>query len=104
MMLCVCGSSLYTINTIYTAVKVASLLTSSGKVYITDNGVGAYITDGSNRYSYIWGTGAFAILTDGGFTGADVCDELDNYIIYNLSYISYSTVKIPIPGFLHGVN
>ncbi len=83
IMLCVCGSSLYTISTNYTAVKVASLQTSSGKVYITDNGVGAYITDGVTRYSYIWGTGAFAILTDGGFTGADVCDETDNYIIYN---------------------
>jgi hypothetical protein len=82
-MLCACGSNLYSISSTFVATVVGTLSSSTGQVYITDNGVGAYITDGTTRYSYIWGTNTFAIKTDGGFLNANVCDEVDNYIIYN---------------------
>lgn len=82
-LLAVVGGSLYSITTRYVATLVGALSSSVGRVYITDNGVAAYITDGNNRYSYIWGTSTFAVVSDGAFNGADVCDEVDNFIIYN---------------------
>lgn len=82
-LLAVVGQNLYSINTAYTATIVGNLNSGVGHVYITDNGVSAYITDGSNRYYYTWGTSTFAALSDGAFNGAGVCDEIDNFIIYN---------------------
>ena len=83
LLLAVSGNSLYSITTGYVATVVGSLLSSAGRVYITDNGVGAYITDGTSRYTYVWGTGVFATAVDGAFTNADVCDVVDNFIVYN---------------------
>jgi hypothetical protein len=82
-MFAVCGSTLYSISSAYVATIIATLQSSFGQVSITDNGVALYITDGVTRYSYIWGTNTFAVMTDGGFTGGSVCDEVDNYMIYN---------------------
>lgn len=83
VLLSVCGNKLYSITTSYVATEVGTLLSSSGQVGITDNGTVAYVVDGSNRYAYTWGTGAFVTLADGGFNGATHCDITDNYIIYN---------------------
>lgn len=82
-LLAVSGAILYSITSGYAVTTVGTLSSSSGPVYITDNGVAAYITDGVNRYSYIWGTNTFAIRSDGAFTGGAVCDIVDNFIIYN---------------------
>lgn len=82
-MLAVIGMNLYSVDTSYNCTIKGALKTSTGIVSITDNGVGAYITDGLYRYSYIWGTSTFANVTDGAFNGADVCNEVDNFIIYN---------------------
>lgn len=79
----VVGNTLYSITTGYVATAVGVLNTSSGRVYMTDNGVSLYVTDGANRYYYTWGTSTFAVVTDGAFNGANVCDEIDNYILYN---------------------
>lgn len=87
LLLAVCGNTLYSITTNYVATAVGTLQpnTGMGRVYITDNGVAAYLTDGSNRYTYTWGTNTFALVatTDGAFTGGNVCDITDNFIIYN---------------------
>lgn len=83
-MLAVVGGTVYSISRGFAYLVVGTLTTATGPVYITDNGASAYFTDGSGfRYAYTWGTGTFSTLTDGGFTGANVCDEVDNYIIYN---------------------
>lgn len=82
-LLAVSGSTFYSLDTNYTPTIIGTLASSKGQVSITDNGVSAYITDGATRYSYTWGTGVFQVQTDGAFTGADVCDEIDNFIIYN---------------------
>jgi hypothetical protein len=81
----VVADKLYSItkSVTYTAVEVGTLLSSSGRVYITDNGVSAYITDGVSRYYYTWGTSTFSAIADGAFTNANVCDIVDNFIIYN---------------------
>lgn len=79
----VSANILYSVSASYIATQVGTLNTSNGRVYITDNGVAAYITDGANRYSYIWGTGVFAVVADGAFNGGNVCGEIDNFIFYN---------------------
>ena len=83
ILLTVAGNTLYSVNAAFTATAVGSLNTSSGPVGITDNGTTAMIVDGANRYSYVYSTGAFAILADGAFTAANRCDVVDNFIIYN---------------------
>lgn len=82
-LLAVCGTALYSITLSYVATQVGSLLSSTGPVSMTDNGVSAYICDGANRYYYTWGTGTFAIVSDGAFTGANTVDVIDGYMVYN---------------------
>lgn len=78
----VSGSTLYSVDTSYTATSVGTLKTSSGRVYMQDNGVSLYITDGTNRYYYTWGTATFNNISDGPFTTGGVCTEVDNFIFY----------------------
>jgi hypothetical protein len=79
----VCGNLLYSVTRSYVATSVGTLLTSTGRVYISDNGVGLYVVDGANRYSYVPGTGVFTVLADGAFNGGTTCDIVDNFIFYN---------------------
>ena len=48
----VCGYFVYCIDSSYSQRIIGQLLTTSGPVGITDNGVSVYITDGDNRYSW----------------------------------------------------
>lgn len=84
-LLAICGNTLYSITPFWTYTAVGTLLTSNGPVQITNNGLAAYFGDGANRYSYTIATSTFAVVssTDGAFTGADRCDIIDNFIIYN---------------------
>lgn len=82
-MIAVSGADVYSLDTNYTKTSIGTLKTSTGIVYIADNGVAAMITDGVARYSYVWGTGTFAELVDGPFTVGQVCGEVDNFIFYN---------------------
>ncbi len=81
--LIVSNDTLYSVDSAYTATSVGTLLTATGPVTITDNGAAAYLTDGTYRYSYTWGTATFTQQTDGPFSGGGVCDEVDNFIIYS---------------------
>lgn len=85
LLLAIIGSTLYTVSPFYTFASVGNLLTTNGPVQIANNGLAAYFGDGANRYSYTFSTGVFAVIpsTDGAFTGADRCDVVDNYIVYN---------------------
>lgn len=84
-MVAVVGNTVYNVAEDYTHTALGTLSTSAGRVSITDNGQALYITDGPNRYYYVWSTGTFATVdgADGPFIGADVCDVVDNYVIYN---------------------
>lgn len=83
-LLVVCGNKLSSVDSNFVETVIGTLYTSTGRVFITDNGVAAYITDGSlNRYYYTWSTSTFGVLSDGPFTGAQVCGEVDNFIFYN---------------------
>lgn len=81
--LAVSNDTAYLIDTAFAATTIGTLLTDSGVVTITDNGSAAYFTDGQFRYAYDFGTGTFAQVTDGAFIEGGICDELDNFIIYN---------------------
>lgn len=81
--LAISAATLYYVDSAYSASNVGTLASSAGICQITDNGTSAYITDGANRYYYTWGTNAFATVSDGAFNGGDVCDTVDNYMIYN---------------------
>jgi len=48
-----CGNILYTLTVGYSAARIGTLLSSTGPVSITDNGICVYIGDGSNRYFYV---------------------------------------------------
>ncbi len=74
---------LYSVTSSYVATVVGTLLTTTGPVTIRDNGVAAYLTDGTYRYYYNFGTNVFSQVSDGAFSGGGVCDEVDNFIIYS---------------------
>lgn len=84
-LIAVSGNTVYSVNASFVATVIGTLTTTTGPVKITDNAVSVYITDGPSRYAYNVGTGVFAKLpaTDGAFQGADVCDVIDNFIVYN---------------------
>jgi hypothetical protein len=83
LMLAVVGNVLYSVTQAYVATAVGTLATSAGIVHIADNNFVAMLADGANRYSYDWRASAFAMLTDGAFSGADWVDEVDNFFVYN---------------------
>lgn len=83
MLLAAIGNQLYSITQSYIATVVGTLNTGTGPVSITDNGISAYLCDGPNRYSYNYTAPAFAVVADGAFTGANVTDVIDNFIVYN---------------------
>jgi len=86
----VVGASVYAVNNAYVKTLIGNLTTTTGTVSITDNvmsdtGLNAYIVDGVNRYYWVSTTTTLVTLpaTDGPWQGADVCEVVDNYIIYN---------------------
>lgn len=89
-LLAVCGEYVYSITSAFVATQVGTLATSSGPVSITDiittaDGLTAYIADGVNRYIWVAATNTFSTLpsTDGPWQGANIVDNIDNYVIYN---------------------
>ena len=86
----VCGNKVYSALSVDSITEIGTLNTSTGPVSITDNqttnnGLTAYIVDGGDRYTWIADTNTFAVLpdTDGPWQGANICDTVDNYIVYN---------------------
>lgn len=89
-LIAVCGFKVYAITPAYVVKLVGELSTSSGPVSITDiiqtdGGLTAYMADGLYRYIWVAATNTFEMLppTDGPWQGADVVDNVDNYVIYN---------------------
>lgn len=79
----VAGDSLVKCDTSYNGVLVGTLFTSIGGVSMTDNGTSLFLSDGPTRYAYTWGTGTFAVIVDGAFSGASRVDVIDNFLIYS---------------------
>ena len=86
----VSGNKVYSINKSDVVTVIGTLSSNTGYVSITDNqttnnGLTAYIVDGSSRYTWIASTNTFSTIasSDGPWQGASVCGVMDNYIIYN---------------------
>jgi len=62
-MLVVCGSYVYVMDSTLNPTLIGLLATSSGRVTISDNGINAYIVDGTNRYTWRINTVTSAVFT-----------------------------------------
>lgn len=68
VLLVVCGPYVYALTSTFITTMVGQLNTSTGRVGITDNGVNAYIVDGTNRYTWRISSPSSAVFT-GSITG-----------------------------------
>jgi hypothetical protein len=87
-LLVVVGNRVYSVTTAFVATQIGTISTNTGSVNITDtvttnNGLTAYIVDGSNRYAWVASTNVFSMVSDGLWPGATSCDTVDNYVVYN---------------------
>ena len=62
-MLAVCGAYVYVFNNLLTPTMIGELNTTSGRVTISDNGINAYIVDGTYRYTWRIATVTSAVFT-----------------------------------------
>jgi hypothetical protein len=62
-MLVVCGPYVYVMDSRLNPTLIGLLATSSGRVTISDNGINAYIVDGTNRYTWRINTVTSAVFT-----------------------------------------
>lgn len=63
--------------------NIGTLLSSSGRVSMADNGTQVMLVDGPYGYIYNTGTGVFAQITDPDFPGADMVTFMDGYFVFN---------------------
>lgn len=63
VLVAVCGPYVYALTSNFIGTLVGQLNTTTGRVGINDNGVNAYIVDGSNRYSWRISTPSSAVFT-----------------------------------------
>jgi hypothetical protein len=63
LMLAVCGPYVYVFNSTLTPVMIGQLNSTTGRVTISDNGINAYIVDGTYRYTWRIGTVTGAVFT-----------------------------------------
>lgn len=62
-MLAVCGAYVYVFNNLLTPTMIGELNTSTGRVTISDNGINAYVVDGTYRYTWRIATVTSAVFT-----------------------------------------
>jgi len=62
-MLAVCGAYVYVFNNLLTPTMIGQLNTTTGRVTISDNGINAYIVDGTYRYTWRISTVTSAVFT-----------------------------------------
>lgn len=63
VLVAVCGPYVYALTSNFIGTLVGQLNTTTGRVGINDNGINAYIVDGSNRYSWLISTPSSAVFT-----------------------------------------
>lgn len=80
----VLGNTVYSYGTFHGFQFLGTLTTSSGPVYIADNGFDAFVVDGSPvGYTIHLATNIMKQCTDAAFYGADKVDYVDGYFIFN---------------------
>ena len=61
-MLAVCGAYVYVFNSFLTPTMIGEMNSITGRVTISDNGINAYIVDGTYRYTWRIGTVSLELL------------------------------------------
>jgi hypothetical protein len=77
---------------------IGTLLTSAGRVDMSDNGTQIIIVDGANGYIYDTGTQTFSQITDPDFPGADTVTFLNQYFIVQEPNSGRFYVSAPLDG------
>jgi Phage stabilisation protein len=83
MLFVVSGNKFYAVSSIWTAVQLGTLNTSSGPVSMVDNGLQLVVVDGLYGYRLAMDTSTFAQILDPDFVGADQVTYQDGYFIFN---------------------
>lgn len=77
------GGTLYRIDSAGVATSKGTLLTSTGRVSMADNGAEIIIVDGANGYIYNVAADTLARITHADFPGADTVTFNDGYFVVN---------------------
>lgn len=78
----VCGSSVYAISSTWVLTKLGDIYSTSGRVWMVDNGTYLVIVDGSGfGWSVKLSTNAFAAITDSAFMGGNTIDFVDGFLV-----------------------
>ena len=75
--------TLWSVNNAGVKTSLGLLNTTSGRVYLTDNGAQLMLTDGTDGYTYTYATATFAQITDSDYPGASTNGWMDGYFIIN---------------------
>lgn len=75
--------TVYSVNNAGVHVALGTIGTTSGRVYMADNGVQLMITDGYAGYIYNFVTTVFVQITDVDYPGAGTVTWMDGYFIIN---------------------
>ena len=95
----VSGTVLYELAAGGTATARGTLVSTTGPVSMSDNGLQVIIVDGTTAgYLLTLGTNTFAAITDDAFYGADRVSVFDNYFVLNRP----GTQQLYISGLLDG--
>ena len=78
----VSGSTLYSINSIYTVVDLGDISTGSSPVSMAYNGEQIFIACGTTAYIYKVADEELVEITDEDFPGANIVDYLDGYFVF----------------------
>ena len=76
------GNQLYKVTESGTASLIGSLGSTTGPVWMTDNGFHLVVVDPPAMYLYDYATGLTAPVGDTDFPGASCCSFLDGYIVF----------------------
>lgn len=77
------GNTLYEIASDGTKTSRGTLLTNTGFVSLSDNGIQLVLVDGPYGYIFTLGTNAFGQITDPDFYGANTVCYIDGYFVFN---------------------
>jgi hypothetical protein len=75
--------SFYQVNNAGVRISKGTLLTTSGRVGVADNGTQIMLVDGTYGYIYNTSTDVFVRITDADFPGADTVTFIDGYFVVN---------------------
>lgn len=78
------GRTFYKIDTAWVATSVGTLSNNNPMVSMSDNGEQIMLADGINGWYYTVDTNVLAPIIDTDFPGADICQFMDGYSIFNV--------------------